>query len=90
MAFPDAAAVASLEYFIKYFVWGKHQRTDTENPYPYGIYGADSWQQNRFATRDALTQGISRPGGPSACRMWRTFDYTTYFALYFAPSGRNR
>ncbi|MCX6875644.1 MAG: DUF5695 domain-containing protein [Verrucomicrobia bacterium] len=83
VAFPDAGEVASLEYFIKHFVWGKHQRTDAEQPYPYGIYGADSWQQNRFTQRDPLDQGISRPGGPSACRMWRTFDYPTYFALYF-------
>lgn len=83
VAFPDADEVASLEYFVKHFVWGKHQRTDSETPYPYGIYGADSWQQNRFTDRDPLDQGISRPGGPSACRMWRTFDYTTYFALYF-------
>ncbi len=83
VAFPDAAEIASLEYFIRHFVWGKHQRTDTEKPYPYGIYGADSWQQNRPASRDPLDQGVSRPGGASACRLWRTFDYTTYFALYF-------
>jgi hypothetical protein len=83
VAFPDAAEVGALEYFVKHFVWGKHQRTDRETPYPYGIYGADSWQQNRFADRDPLENGVSRPGGPSACRMWRTFDYTTYFALYF-------
>ena len=83
VAYPDAAEVASLEYFIKHFVWGKHQRTDKESPYPYGIYGSDSWNQNRFTDRDPLDKGISRPGGPSACRMWRTFDYSTYFALYF-------
>lgn len=83
VAFPDAAEVAALEYFVKHFVWGKHQRTDEEKPYPYGIYGSDSWKQNRFADRDPLDRGVSRPGGPSACRMWRTFDYTTYFALYF-------
>jgi len=83
VAYPDAREVESLEYFIQHFVWGKHQRTDQEIPYPYGIYGADSWQQNRSATRDPLSEGVSRPGGPSACRMWRTFDYTTYFALYF-------
>jgi len=82
-AFPDPVEIASLEYFVTHFIWGKHQRTDAEQPYPYGIYGADSWKQNRFADRDPLTQGVSRPGGPSACRMWRTFDYTTYFALYF-------
>lgn len=83
VAYPDAEEIASLEYFIKHFVWGKHQRTDTETPYPFGIYGSDSWKQNRFTDRDPLDNGISRPGGPSACRMWRTFDYTTYFALYF-------
>ncbi len=83
VAFPDAEGIASLEYFVQRFVWGKQQRTDAEQPYPYGIYGADSWQQNRGSDRDPLAQGISRPGGPSACRMWRTFDYPTYFALYF-------
>lgn len=83
VAFPDAGEVASLEYFVERFVWGKHQRTDAERPYPYGIYGSDSWHRNRFADRDPLDEGVSRPGGPSACRMWRTFDYTTYFALYF-------
>ena len=83
VAFPNPEEVASLEYFIKRFVWGKQQRTDKESPYPYGIYGSDSWQQNRDAARDPLDQGVSRPGGPSACRMWRTFDYPTYFALYF-------
>jgi len=82
VVYPDSAEIASLEYFIKHFVWGKHQRTDRETPYPYGIYGSDSWKQNRFSERDPLDKGISRPGGPSACRMWRTFDYTTYFALY--------
>jgi hypothetical protein len=83
VAFPEAGEIEALEYFIKNFVWGKQQRTDQEKPYPYGIYGADSWKQNRFADRDPLADGVSRPGGPSACRMWRSFDYTTYFALYF-------
>ncbi len=83
VAFPDANEIASLEYFVKHFVWGKHQRTDKETPYPCGIYGSDSWKQNRFTGRDPLDKGVSRPDGPSACRMWRTFDYTTYFALYY-------
>ena len=34
-------------------------------PYPYGIYGADSWMQNRNADRDPLAGGVSRPGGPA-------------------------
>lgn len=65
------------------FIVEKHQRTDAEHPYPYGIYGADSWRVNRFAERDPLEGAASRPGGPSQCRMWRTFDYPTYFALYY-------
>jgi hypothetical protein len=83
VACPEAAEIEALEYFIQNFVWGKQQRTDQETLYPYGIYGSDSWRQNRFADRDSLEKGISRPGGPSACRMWRTFDYATYFALYY-------
>jgi len=83
VAYPEPREVEALEYFIEHFVWGKHQRTDAEQPYPYGIYGSDSWKQNRFAARDPLEKGVSRPGGPSQCRMWRTFDYTTYFALYY-------
>lgn len=31
-----------LEYFVEHFVWGKHQRTDEETPYPYGIDGSES------------------------------------------------
>jgi len=83
VAYPEAAEIEALEYFLRNFVWGKHQRTDQERPYPFGIYGSDSWHQNRFANRDPLAKGVSRPGGPSQCRMWRSFDYTTYFALYY-------
>jgi len=83
IAYPEPKEIEALEYFLERFVWGKHQRTDKADPYPYGIYGSDSWRQNRFAKRDPPETGISRPGGPSQCRMWRTFDYTTYFALYY-------
>ena len=84
VAYPDAEEIASLEYFIENFVWGKHQRTDQEAPYPYGIYGSDSWLTNRNSKNDLIEDSTSRPQeGGSQCRMWRTFDYTTYFALYF-------
>ena len=84
VAYPDAEEIASLEYFIENFVWGKHQRTDQEDPYPYGIYGSDSWLTNRNSSNDLIEESTSRPqDGGSQCRMWRTFDYTTYFALYY-------
>jgi hypothetical protein len=54
VAFPDAGEIAALEYFVKHVVCGKHQRTDAETPYPYGAYGADSWDKNRFTDRDPL------------------------------------
>lgn len=83
VVYPDRNEIEALEYFLENFVWGKHQRTDREEPYPYGIYGVDNWYANRFTDRDPMDKQISRPGGPSQCKMWRTFDYTTYFALYY-------
>ncbi len=77
VVFPDKAEIEALEYFIERFVWGKHQRTDKETPHPYGIYGCDSWLQCRTSAT-----GL-RSGGHGQERMWRTFDYTTYFALYY-------
>jgi len=84
IAYPDQKEIGALEYFIENFVWGRHQRTDSETPYPYGIYGVDSWLINRFSEYDPLSKQVSRPNSSgSQCRMWRTFDYPTYFALYY-------
>jgi hypothetical protein len=84
IAYPDPHEIAALEYYLENFSWGKHQRTDQEHPYPYGIYGSEHWQENRTAVRDPIDEGVSRPGpGGSQCRMWRTFDYTHYILLYY-------
>ncbi|MBT4034610.1 MAG: hypothetical protein HON27_14475 [Candidatus Marinimicrobia bacterium] len=93
VAHPDKVEIASLEYFIKNFVWGKHQRTDKEFPHPYGIYGSENWYLNRtteWGTTDpdrikSLERQWSTPAGMGLGpeRMWRTFDYTTYFMLYY-------
>ena len=84
VVYPDPKEIESLEYFIENFVWGKHQRTDKEEPFPYGIYGSENWLQNRQSENDPIEERTSRPhSGGSQCRMWRTFDYTTYFALYY-------
>ncbi|MCX5655298.1 MAG: DUF5695 domain-containing protein [Planctomycetota bacterium] len=77
VAYPEPREIEALEYFLEHFVWGKHQRTDRELPHPYGIYGSDSWQQCRTSA-----VGLNS-GGHGQERMWRTFDYTTYFALYY-------
>jgi hypothetical protein len=77
VVYPDARQIEALEYFLEHFVWGKHQRTDRELPHPYGIYGCDDWRQCR-TSKTGLDSG-----GHGQERMWRTFDYTTYFALYY-------
>jgi hypothetical protein len=77
VAFPDSREIAALEYYLQHFVWGKLQRTDRETPHPYGIYGSDSWYQNR-----SNSTGLDS-GGHGQERMWRTFDYTTMFTLYY-------
>lgn len=78
VVFPDKAEIASLEYYQKNFVWGKLQRTNDEYPYPYGIYGSENWYQNRSGK-----YGTYADGGSGQGRMWRTFDYTTHFAIYY-------
>ena len=46
--FPDRDEIASIEYYLEHFIWGKLQRRDDETPYPYGIYGTfDNWYQHR-------------------------------------------
>lgn len=93
VAHPNKDEIRSLEYFMKHFVWGKHQRTDKEFPHPYGIYGSENWYLNRtteWGTNDPekikslekqWTLSVGMGLGPE--RMWRTFDYTTYFMLYY-------
>jgi len=74
---PNAEEIAAIEYYIERFVWGGLQRTDQEEPYPYGIYGSDTWKKNRESGTGYACGGIGQE------RMWRTFDYTHLIQLYF-------
>ncbi|MEZ4729608.1 MAG: DUF5695 domain-containing protein [Caldilineaceae bacterium] len=76
--FPVAAEIEAVEYYLRNFVWGKLQRTATEEPHPYGIYGVDNWYVNRHSTTGYHS------GGNGQERMWRTFDYPHLILLYFA------
>ena len=78
VVYPDAAEIASLEYYEQNFVWGKLQRTDEEYPYPCGIYGSDNWHVNRSGRC-----GDYNSGGNGRERVWRTFDYVTHIAIYY-------
>ena len=91
--FPDRKEIESIEYHLERFVWGGLQRTDKEHPHPYGIYGSDNW----YVDRNTLTGKVGEPriewieekfGGYEGTglgkeRMWRTFDYTSMFLLYY-------
>jgi len=80
VCFPDPDEIAAIEYNLKHFVWGGLQRTDQEDPHPYGIYGSPNWHVTRY-NKIGLNSG-----GNGQERMWRTFDYThlimTYYNMY--------
>ncbi len=78
LVYPDKEEIAALEYYEKEFVWGGLQRTGDEHPYPYGIYGSENWYENRSGEIAGYNSG-----GRGKERMWRTFDYTTHFAIYY-------
>lgn len=77
LAYPDDAEIAAIEYYIDHFLWGKLQRSDTENPFPFGIYGSPGWKENR---NSSVGYGS---GGNGREHLWRTFDYTHVIQLYF-------
>ncbi len=67
--YPDPCEIEAVEYYLENFVWGGLQRTDTETPNPYGIYGVPSWYEHRVLDPD--------PG-----HVWRVFDYPHIVMLY--------
>ena len=79
--FPDPEEIASVEYHIENFVWGGLQRTDREQPYPYGIYGVPNWKVNRDP--DPKKRAGIRNRHLDKMPIWRSFDYPHLIMLYF-------
>lgn len=77
LAYPVAEEIAAVEYYAEHFVWGKLQRTDQEQPYPYGIYGVPNWYENRTSA-----QGLDS-GGQGQQKLWRSYDYPHIMMIYF-------
>lgn len=75
--FPEKNEIESLEYYIDHFVWGKLQRTESESPFPFGVYGTPNWNELRNSKIGFDSGGNGRE------HMWRTFDYTHLVQLYF-------
>ena len=74
--YPNDEEIKIIEYYLENYVWGKHQRTDEEKPYPYGIHGGENWYVNR---NNKIGFGS---GGLGQDRMWRSFDYPHLELVY--------
>jgi hypothetical protein len=75
--YPVREEIAAVEYYIEHFVWGKLQRTDQEDPYPYFIYGVPNWYENRYSEHGFVS------GGRGLEHVWRGYDYPHIIMLYF-------
>ncbi|WP_319591955.1 DUF5695 domain-containing protein [uncultured Draconibacterium sp.] len=79
VVYPDSTEIASLEYYLENFVWGKLQRTNEEEPYPYGIYGVPNWH----VSRDSALHAQIFPNDDKAMQIWRAYDYPHIIKLYY-------
>jgi len=75
VSLPVQSEIDALEHYAQHFLWGGLQRTDTETPYPYGIYGIDNWYVNRNSAN-----GFGSGTGKE--HLWRPFDYPPIFYFY--------
>ncbi len=74
---PCREEIAAIEYYIERFLWGGLQRTDQEEPWPYGLYGVPNWFANRFSEHGWNS------GGRGLEHIWRSYDYPHIVMLYF-------
>lgn len=70
--FPEQAEVASVDLYIKHYLWGGMQQADDE-PYPFAIYGIPNWKVNRESPD---------PGRNGQKHIWRIYDYPHIVLLY--------
>ena len=77
--FPDDKEIASVEYYLKEFVWNGLQRTDKDVPYPYGIYGVPNWKE----ARDPVARAKISNTNLDKMHIWRSYDYPHIVMLYY-------
>ncbi|MDX9929968.1 MAG: DUF5695 domain-containing protein [Bacteroidales bacterium] len=77
--FPVDREIEAVEYYIENFVWNKLQRTDTDDPYPYGIYGVPNW----VVARDYDARAGVRSRQLDRMQVWRSYDYPHIFMMYY-------
>lgn len=76
---PRKNQIESLEYHIENFVWGGLQRTNEEDPYPYGIHGIPNFK----VARDTLERAKIENRRLDRMKIWRAYDYPLVFMLYY-------
>jgi len=72
LEYPSQREIEALDYYISNFVWGGLQRTTAET-YPYGIYGIQTWKENRESDDE---------GPKGKLHIWRIYDYPHMILLY--------
>ena len=77
--FPVDNEIEAVEYYLENFVWDKLQRTDKDDPYPYGIYGVPNWK----VARDIDARAGIRSRQLDRMQVWRSYDYPHIFMLYY-------
>lgn len=77
--YPADGEIEAIEYYLRNFVWGKLQRTDTADPYPYGIYGVPNWK----VASDINARAGIRSRQLDRIQVWRSYDYPHIFMLYY-------
>ena len=77
--FPDDKEISSVEYYLKEFVWNGLQRTDKDDPYPYGIYGVPNWKE----ARDPVARAKISKTNLDKMHIWRSYDYPHIVMLYY-------
>ncbi|MBN1388740.1 MAG: hypothetical protein JW965_09855 [Bacteroidales bacterium] len=76
--YPDDEELKAVEYYLENFVWNGLQRTDKDDPYPYGIYGVPNWKEARdWKPREPDTTG------KEILHVWRSYDYPHIVMLYY-------
>ena len=77
--FPNEEQIEAVEYYIENHVWGGLQRTDKEEPYPYGIHGVPNFK----VARDTMLRAQIENRRLDKMKIWRAYDYPHIFMLYY-------
>ncbi len=77
--FPVQNEIEAVEYYLENFVWDGLQRTDKDDPYPYGVYGVPNWK----VARDPVERAKISTANLDKMKIWRSYDYPHITMLYY-------